>query len=197
MIWVFSTYYYDVFVYLVFEGGGGERSPPPPSPQFIRCRRSDRLTSSLSNWTLYNTVIVLVHRSNPRVLEIALLNRRSDNRERDFRQLLSFGRQFPVISCRLLRHELSVSGGIMQSVGARLSWRPSTFARSPGCRSFRALKGSELFPNYGRDPPGMREVGFVEVTWRAGSGADLWDFSSHSRTNYMIRLTVAAWVQWI
>lgn len=73
---------------------------------------------------------MLVHRSNPRGLEIKLLNRRSDNRERDFRQLLSFCRQFPVISCRLLRHELSVSGGIMQSVGPRLSWRPSTFARS-------------------------------------------------------------------
>lgn len=119
---------------------------------------------------------MLFHRSNPRGLEIALLNRRSDNRERDFRQLLSFGRQFPVISCRLLCHELSVSGGIMQSVGARLSWRPSTFARS---LLFYALRRGHdpavaLFvPKYGRDPPGVREVGFVEITWRVGSGAHL------------------------
>lgn len=144
MIWVIrriiTMFYYNTFSFILFlKVEEGERSPPPPSPQWIRCRRSDRLnhepTDVLStvvyfNWTRYNTVIVLLHRSNPRGLQIALLNRRSDNRERDFRQLLSFGRQFPVISCRLLRHELSVSGDIMQSVGARLSWRPSTFARS-------------------------------------------------------------------
>lgn len=136
MGWGFSTYYYKPFSFILFlkvEGVNDRLLPPPPNgfgADALTDWTTSRLTSSLSNWTRYNTVIVLVHRSNPRGLEIALLNRRSDNRERDFRQLLSFGRQFPVISCRLLRHELSVSGGIMQSVGARLSWRPSTFARS-------------------------------------------------------------------
>lgn len=140
MIWVFSMYYYKTFSFILFlkvEGANDRLLPPGPPMDSVPTLwptepRADwrPLSLSLSNWTRYNTVIVLVHRSNPRRLEIALLNRRSDNRERDFRQLLSFGRQFPVISCRLLRHELSVSGGIMQSVGARLSWRPSTFARS-------------------------------------------------------------------
>lgn len=140
MIWVFRRiimmFYYNTFSFIFFlkvEGANDRLFPLPPMdsvPALWPTEPRTDCTVVYFNWTRYNTVIVLLHRSNPRGLQIALLNRRSDNRERDFRQLLSFGRQFPVISCRLLRHELSVSGGIMQSVGARLSWRPSTFARS-------------------------------------------------------------------
>lgn len=145
---------------------------------------------------------MLLHRSNPRGLDIALLNRRSDNRERDFRQLLSFGRQFPVISCRLLRHELSVSGGIMQSVGARLSWRPSTFARSllfyalrrghdPAVALFVPQKAASGLQTTVATPRGCER----SVLWRSLGGQVVGlirDFSSDSRKNCMSRLTVVA-----